>query len=313
MFVKKALYLSILTTIAVNSLYAGNFSFTAAAEGGTNGDWDVPGNWNPLGPPDAGDTATIPSGKTAFVEDADAVVDSISNAGTVEIIDRTLTLGSGSSATTTNGGGTIRFKDVTSARESVLKIEDDTTLSGILIITDAGKVGKVTWADAKTDEVTLATVDIEGSIHFFINADSTRADFNVFDTADEMLIGPDADPDSNDANFNAYTMTGNVDFFVQEGELLVQRMDINGVSGTLATGRSTFTTSNSVSTEILYYSDAEDIANATDINFVVNEFGTLDIKTNVGGNSLKIEDGGNSGGDAVVKVAARKIARFESS
>ena len=68
----------------------------------TSGDWDTPGNWNPTsGPPQAGDTAIIGSGKTCTISEADQAALHVEVVGTLIIKARTLSMfASGGAAAT---------------------------------------------------------------------------------------------------------------------------------------------------------------------------------------------------------------------
>lgn len=102
---------TILTLAITTTAHATNYTFTA-----TSGDWNVQTNWSPNGTPTFGDTATIPSGKTCKIADANQSCTSIviQSGGTFGLESRDLTLSAGSVSNAgtfyfdNTGGGTPR-------------------------------------------------------------------------------------------------------------------------------------------------------------------------------------------------------------
>ena len=308
---------TVLVGLFSSNALATDFTFTAGADPNELvGDWNEPANWDPPAIPGSSDKATILDGKTVRVQDDDQFAREVVviNTGKIEIIDKTLTLGSASAATVSSGttGGFIRFKSVTAA-PSRLRVHDQTTLQNLFIETDPGVAGEITWAGAKTDSVKLANMNITGSLHFNTNLEFLNGTsfLNVFNAADTMLIGPDADPDPSDATFNNYTATGAFNTArAGVGNLKIQRMDMNGATGEIATGWPAVSGNPSAGTiEIRHYADAPKLTSSTGLSFCVYRGSLLDIKTDVGGQSLKFDGVGS--GIARIKVKAAFLARFQ--
>lgn len=95
--------------------------------------------------------------------------------GVLVITDRTLTLGSSSSSTTTALGGVIQFADGDSSSATVPRIVvyNNTTITNGKIETtfsQAGHLGEITWASASTDTVTFdGAINLHGSLYFNMN------------------------------------------------------------------------------------------------------------------------------------------------
>lgn len=101
----------------------------------SSGDWNDPSNWSPpTRIPTASDTATILNGHTCKVQAQDQNVRSMTNyaGGLLEVIDRTLTVGSSSRSTSISIGGIIDLKDedFISGTVPTVKIHNNTTFTG---------------------------------------------------------------------------------------------------------------------------------------------------------------------------------------
>ncbi|MBU0637350.1 MAG: hypothetical protein KKB50_00675 [Planctomycetes bacterium] len=195
-----ALLLAVTLTFGSVAAMATDYTFT----GNTSNTWDNGSNWYPPdGPPDAGDKATIPDGKTCQVIDANqaAEIIDVQSGGTLGIVGRTLTLGSTTEDTTSTTSGTIYFQK-SGDRDAVLKVAKWVDLNGSGTLTakaDDGREGVIEWY-APGDRLALGagmtltgTFQINSGLKLRFNSENDFAKVLIDDDDDMVTLGEAVD------------------------------------------------------------------------------------------------------------------------
>lgn len=118
--------------------------YTFAPQSGNDGDWGAQANWTPSsGPPGSGDKATIPNGKTCRVENASQVAREIvvDSGGTLAVLSRDLTLGTGSGSAGLTVNGTLYLDKTTATTPRIVLDRNTITISGSGTVTASAASG----------------------------------------------------------------------------------------------------------------------------------------------------------------------------
>ena len=180
--IRHAVVATTLCMIATAPALADSFTFNV-----TNGVWNEASNWSPTsGPPAAGDTAEIPTGRTCRVEDDDQACKTLEVYGTLKVDDKTLTIDADGSGYL-DVDGTVEF-----LQSATLEVPENLSCSGDGTI-QAIDGGTVTIdADNGTGYAWLIIEELtfKGSIEVlaYIRFDAT-VKFVVDDADDDMEIG----------------------------------------------------------------------------------------------------------------------------
>lgn len=218
-------------------------TFTVAS-----GDWHTPGNWSQGEVPDASDTVQLQTPGTGIrlcrITAGDAVALNLDlQAGTtIEIVDKTLTVGRPSGATTSTVTYTLVFKeeDENLATVPTMKVYNNTTFTGPgKILTDgpAGHIGEITWKTSSADTITFSGgLSLNRSLFFNMhvtsgpNAFRTASDFDTGNPVPyHMYFGP--------ATGNTYKLLGSGHICAMQGGIItIRKMDLNGSGSSYFTG-----------------------------------------------------------------------------
>lgn len=162
------------------------------------GSWHVAGNWDRGHSPTADETAqllTPASGiRVCRITAADAVACNLNlqSGTTIEIVDKTLTVGSPSGATASTVTYTLVFKeeDQNLATVPTMKVYDNTIFTGPgKILTDgpAGHIGEITWKTSSADTITFSGgLSLNRSLFFNMHVTSGP---NAFRSASDFDTG----------------------------------------------------------------------------------------------------------------------------
>ncbi|MCG3129921.1 MAG: hypothetical protein FLDDKLPJ_00659 [Phycisphaerae bacterium] len=143
-----------------------DFTFTA-----TDGDWSDPNNWSPNGTPGSSDTATIPSGKTCRISNANQAIKILNVEGTLYLENgKLLDWGQNATSTSSDLDGTIYFKE-----GAYVYIHGTVTLTGSGLIDSSkshgGDYGGSFTCDGVNHAKLILTSDIlvRGSMLFWLD------------------------------------------------------------------------------------------------------------------------------------------------
>ena len=263
---------SLLALFVPTVAIAADLTFTG--NGSASGVWNDPLNWDGAETPEAGDTATIPNGKTCNVTSANQVADSVTvdAGGKLVIPDKNLTIGTTSGATTTTINGVLEFEDGGSAgTRSELRLEANVTITGSgAIQTVVGEVGDITRQATAAVATFTGTLDLIGSLDFNIDVNlGADVQLIVNNASDSMTFGT--------GSFT-FDLLGSGDVNVSAGSLIFDRTDLESFTGDF----------NLSGGEIEV--QAASVASKGGANYLISG-GTLDIDTTLTGNKLEFTGG----------------------
>lgn len=193
--VRTTLTLVVIAVLGTAVATATDYTFN----GNVDNTWDDAGNWAPPGgPPQAGDTATIPSAETCLVTDADQEADSVDVQGTLGVVGaRKLTLGKNNNATHSTVDGTLYFDETVAGTPELhirARVYFDDSTGTITARADDGYGGVIKMASdsqgTQRDVLFETGLTVVGSLDILIDF-WVGGTVKVDDADDTMNIGPE--------------------------------------------------------------------------------------------------------------------------
>ncbi|TWT46325.1 hypothetical protein RAS1_27790 [Phycisphaerae bacterium RAS1] len=190
----------VLVVVACASVLARATSFTFSPQNGNSGYWSNQNDWAPNGVPGAGDSATIPTGKTCIVSSQNESITTltVASGAVVRISGKDLTLALyNSTEPSISLSGKIEMEKPSSVTPRIL-------VSGVLTFSGAGSIeasaadslgpAEISGTSTTTRVVDLDLVTVHGHVHFKEYLELRNGYYTVDCADDTMFFGTLAFP-----------------------------------------------------------------------------------------------------------------------